>query len=263
MACLTVLALRWYDSWGKVLSTTGSMAGTLGAIQPFRYRGYVYDEETGLYYLRSRYYNPSIGRFLNADNRILINLYRYCKNTPVLLIDPVGMSTLEEEEECSFYTVPEWYSNYVVVQKVHIFANADNYVVIMNNNAKLYDATDEEIGTVKPGSKLIATKIQKGSGYSTYYGLQYGYIHPDEFEIDRIAENWEVEYGLTDWRRSDYGSEYVKRIQTDIGVYPDGVYGEKTERRIVQIQVKNGLYPDGIVGEKTKKLLLTSYNEIQ
>ena len=56
-----------YDAWGKLLSTTGSLAATLGTIQPFRYRGYVYDVETGLYYLRSRYYNPNWQRFVNED----------------------------------------------------------------------------------------------------------------------------------------------------------------------------------------------------
>ena len=44
-----------YDAWGKPLSKTGSLKDTLGTVNPFRYRGYVYDEETGLYYLRSRY----------------------------------------------------------------------------------------------------------------------------------------------------------------------------------------------------------------
>lgn len=56
-----------YDAWGKLLNTTGTLAGTLGKRNPFRYRGYVYDAETGLYYLRSRYYNPAMYRFLNAD----------------------------------------------------------------------------------------------------------------------------------------------------------------------------------------------------
>ena len=56
-----------YDAWGNHLSTTGSMASTLGTINPLRYRGYVYDQETGLYYLQSRYYNPEMGRFINAD----------------------------------------------------------------------------------------------------------------------------------------------------------------------------------------------------
>ena len=59
-----------YDAWGNPLTTTGSMAGTLGKLNPFRYRGYVYDTETGLYYLQSRYYNPETGRFINADNLV-------------------------------------------------------------------------------------------------------------------------------------------------------------------------------------------------
>ena len=46
-----------YDAWGRKLSVTGSLSGTLGRRNPFRYRGYVWDEETGLYYLDSRYLN--------------------------------------------------------------------------------------------------------------------------------------------------------------------------------------------------------------
>ncbi len=86
-----------YDAWGKPLSTTGSMASTLGAVQPFRYRGYVYDQETGLYYLRSRYYNLAWGRFLNADGLLSVsksslssNAFAYCRNAPVILFDTNG-----------------------------------------------------------------------------------------------------------------------------------------------------------------------------
>ena len=88
-----------YDAWGKPISKTGDLASTLGTIQPFRYRGYVYDEETGLYYLRSRYYNISTIRFLNADTilgqRKLLghNIYDYCKNSPVSYSDPSGHET--------------------------------------------------------------------------------------------------------------------------------------------------------------------------
>ena len=56
-----------YDAWGNPLSVTGSMASTLGAANPLRYRGYVYDSETGLYYVSSRYYDTEICRFINAD----------------------------------------------------------------------------------------------------------------------------------------------------------------------------------------------------
>ena len=57
----------FYDSWGKPLSCTGTLAATLGVLNPFRYRGYVYDEETQWYYLKSRYYDPEICRFISAD----------------------------------------------------------------------------------------------------------------------------------------------------------------------------------------------------
>ncbi len=87
-----------YDSWGSPLSVTGSLASTVGQKNPIRYRGYYYDTETGLYYLQSRYYDPVVGRFLNADGLLgangdlmSYNLYAYCSNNPVNLSDPTGM----------------------------------------------------------------------------------------------------------------------------------------------------------------------------
>ena len=59
-----------YDAWGNLLSTTGGMAVTLGRYNPLRYRGYVYDTETGFYYLQSRYYDPELSRFINADTLV-------------------------------------------------------------------------------------------------------------------------------------------------------------------------------------------------
>ncbi len=86
-----------YDAWGKLLSTTGTMADSFGAVNPLRYRGYVYDSETALYYLQSRYYNPEWGRFINADGLIDIendpngtNIFLYCGNNPIIRIDSNG-----------------------------------------------------------------------------------------------------------------------------------------------------------------------------
>ncbi|MDD6817574.1 MAG: hypothetical protein PUD88_03250, partial [Prevotellaceae bacterium] len=81
-----------YDAWGRPISKIGTLANTLGTIQPFRYRGYVYDEETGLYYLRSRYYAPHWCRFTNADSVIVANLFVYCDNSPIILSDACGTS---------------------------------------------------------------------------------------------------------------------------------------------------------------------------
>ena len=83
-----------YDAWGKPVSTTGSLAGTLGTLNPFRYRGYMYDAETGLCYLRSRYYSPELHRFINADKLINTNLYFYCENASINRIDSSGLSSI-------------------------------------------------------------------------------------------------------------------------------------------------------------------------
>ena len=71
--------------------------GTLADVNPFRYRGYYYDSETGMYYLNSRYYDPEVGRFLNADSQlntqsgvIGINLFSYCENHPTTRGDSNG-----------------------------------------------------------------------------------------------------------------------------------------------------------------------------
>ena len=86
-----------YDSWGKLLSVEGSAKDTIGVQNPFRYRGYYYDTETGFYYLNSRYYDPSVGRFLNADivtstgaTTIEKNVFAYAANNPVNYCDPSG-----------------------------------------------------------------------------------------------------------------------------------------------------------------------------
>ncbi len=88
----TIVTNYVYDTWGKVISVTGSLKDTVGKINPIRYRSYYYDIETGLYYLNSRYYNPTYRRFLNADG--LTNspgsYYAYCLNDPVNSTDPDG-----------------------------------------------------------------------------------------------------------------------------------------------------------------------------
>ena len=84
-----------YDAWGKLVELKDSTSNSVGTLNPFRYRGYYYDTETSLYYLQSRYYDPEVGRFINADGQLNegvlgYNMFAYCENDPVNGSDPYG-----------------------------------------------------------------------------------------------------------------------------------------------------------------------------
>jgi RHS repeat-associated protein len=92
-----------YDTWGKIVSIKDASGkeitdqNHIGHVNPYRYRSYRYDSETGMYYLQSRYYSPEWGRFINADGvadtaRGIFshNMYIYCDNNPVSRHDPYG-----------------------------------------------------------------------------------------------------------------------------------------------------------------------------
>ena len=91
-----------YDAWGECTTEVVGSASSLelhlaNEYNPFRYRGYYYDIETGYYYLQTRYYNPEWGRFLNADGYVNANgdiigynMFAYCGNNPVNYVDPTG-----------------------------------------------------------------------------------------------------------------------------------------------------------------------------
>ena len=92
-----------YDAWGNILKEKSNVTPSYATVQdfnPFRYRGYVYDTDTGLYYLQSRYYDPKTGRFINADDTAYVdtnsgtplstNMFAYCENNHINDTDPWG-----------------------------------------------------------------------------------------------------------------------------------------------------------------------------
>ncbi len=105
-----------YDAWGACTisydatatpADEDAVAINIATVNPFRYRSYYFDTETGLYYLQSRYYDPALGRFVNGDDAVyaihgeaptLHNLYGYCINNPVSTFDKAG-------------TLPTWIKN--------------------------------------------------------------------------------------------------------------------------------------------------------
>ena len=202
-----------YDTWGKKVSPTGDLADTLGLIQPFRYRGYVYDEETGLYYVTSRYYDPEIGRGINADNRISgvggsllgCNMFAYCMNNPVNMSDPTGSWPKWIE------TAASWLNN-TFIQPVKDFFSTlkqNNVVNASSNDANRRPYTGE------PGSTYTAP-----NGDSRTYGPdgtpKHDYDHNDHGRPDKHPHDPNGGHNH-DWKYGVRGPAYSIRWEPIAG----------------------------------------------
>jgi RHS repeat-associated protein len=96
-----------YDAWGNLQNPPQSAPVTgngepLAAANPFRYSGYQFDPETGFYYLKYRYYVPSLGRFLSRDPVVSHNRYVYCNNNAVNFMDPLGLANANADDGGSY-----------------------------------------------------------------------------------------------------------------------------------------------------------------
>ncbi len=128
-----------YDAWGNPISKTGSLAATIGTLNPFRYRGYVYDEETGWYLLNERFYNPAWKRFTNADRilcregiSIKANAFAYCYNSPKNYSDYDGKKAkseiditqrLNDAMESHYQELQQYYKKHGLIMSVFYFIN--------------------------------------------------------------------------------------------------------------------------------------------
>lgn len=103
-----------YDAWGNLISDEPA-ENTVGHLNPIRYRGYVFDSETTLYYLQSRYYDPELGRFINADSYASTgqgifgnNMFAYCNNNPVMRVDFDGCFSITTWWDDMIEEVQDW-----------------------------------------------------------------------------------------------------------------------------------------------------------
>ena len=161
-----------YDAWGYPISKTGSLAATIGTLNPFRYRGYVYDEETGLYYLRSRYYNPVWKKFVNADQILKIqnlldnNMFCYCKNVPVLFTDSMGQAPTTD----AFLIYQQW------AQLDGPYLGGDVIGLLLGTAYALYSVISNAKSKAKSQAITLADKEEKStfiyrSASGTYQSL--------------------------------------------------------------------------------------------
>ena len=233
-----------YDAWGAPLWCTGELAETLGKVQPFRYRGYVFDEETGLYYLRSRYYNPGWGRFANADaligaGKLLShNLFAYCSNCSVCYTDASGF-----EEEQKYLRYVRCAPNTDLVLDTGVIVHRGDVIIsvsaIFTGNMSIITLANGESGKIK--NKYISNLKP--------YKIEDIYGEPE------MGTNVELDY------------RHVRNLQFDLyalGYYSDerdGIYGEHTAEAVENFRIAEGFSEGKYAGPKVKNRLFEIFYE--
>ena len=161
-----------YDAWGAPLSVTGTLADTLGQLNPFRYRSYYYDTETGFYYVSSRYYNPEVGRYLNADSVMAgvggsvqgYNLFAYCFNNPVNMSDSSGHWPQWIKDAAN------WVNNNIVQPVANFFSPKTNTI-----SGQFQDGIFRGSGSLTGGYSEFNGRLQVNSKDSKNNGMLGGY----------------------------------------------------------------------------------------
>ena len=192
-----------YDAWGKILSIKDDVgnaitaAGHIGNLNPLRYRGYYYDSETGLYYLRSRYYDPVVCRFVNADGYVSTgqditgyNMFAYCGNNPVMGYDPTG---------CWDWGVFADIVVTVVATAVAIGVGVGAGVVTYANTGSINAAV---------GAGAVAGEATFGAINNATNAVYYNYISDGEAELETNSEHSSyVDEYVSRWDRLDYAKQ--------------------------------------------------------
>ena len=267
-----------YDAWGAPLWCTGELAETLGKVQPFRYRGYVFDEKTGLYYLRSRYYNPQWGRFVNADslivseNAISQNLFRYCKNSPISRKDTNGArSKGSTDDDDDIPLIDGQFYIFNVVKKTKVADERAKRIATLvckqknqvrfyvgectENGTKFIVTTDNGMGTVEVSNCKVIEQIQSDDGRNL--GLAYACFGSSIIGLEYCFDLWPLQNAqnaLLQWSQKHPDMPALTA---------DGYLGPDTEKVIREFQCANGLEVDGRIGDATKLELLPYYLEFE
>ena len=228
-----------YDTWGKPTVTAGSLAGTLGTLNPFRYRGYVYDECSGFYYCQSRYYDPSTAKFISPDALLSTgqgvlgyDMYAYCINNPVMYQDSSGYvielvmkKHWTEEKKAAYINAYKAAIEYLkqnsktAAELIERLQNADETITIEFNDSLLnsYDAK-----TIKwdPGAGLV---LDDGSVNSAALGLAHEMGHAAQGLSGTL---FRLRFAVGDYRTlvENDNLDIVNKIAGELGEFPRESY---------------------------------------
>ena len=232
----TIVVNYTYDAWGKPLSITGSMADTLGTLNPLRYRGYVYDTETGYYYLQSRYYDPEIGRWINADGVMSTvggdicgyNLFAYCFNNPVNMIDSSGRWPQWIED------VVDWVDDNIVQPVVGFVEDvAEDFSNFDWDNQSEERVLQSNYFSAYKGVPVIRTNGDRSGSFGAIFLtretnnrsnpediVRHEYGHTKQWEqLDIVT--YSLFIGLPSWQNWGTGEYYSKLWEITADIYGD------------------------------------------
>jgi len=173
-----------YDAWGNPVSFSGITVPGLRELNPLRYRGYVYDEETGLYYLQSRYYNPAWGRFISADrqlndNILGANLFTYCENNSVNKVDYDGEDGKRIELAKGWYCRIDPSDTTTGTQRhLHIWNDRKGISYAQNENGSPHDKNNNSKGKLPNWLQMI---VQLKTGWD-YNGNRKSFFGKTKYE---------------------------------------------------------------------------------
>lgn len=219
----TVVAEFGYDSFGNIIKETGTFASEV----PFRYAGYRYDQETNLYYLQQRYYNPETGRFFNLDpelgdktNPVSQNGYVYADNNPVMFVDPDGRLAWFIPVVIGGYRVYKVYKTYKKINKYNRMMSKANKKYKRHSNSKRnpqnhhgYEIYDKYTGEVKKvgisgGRVRRDGKSSRAEKQVRKFNKKYG----NRYKSRIVRVNLRGRYNAERWE-----SRHVKYIQLKQG----------------------------------------------
>ena len=188
-----------YDPYSKIITATGDLA----EINPLRYRGYYYDTETGFYYLQSRYYDPEICRFINADGYsstgvgfLGYNMFAYCNNNPIAFTDDNGGTPW-------WAIMPDWGFIHRLVQADIINEYKDlnlrSEVTCTTGRMDLFSMSTHEVWEIKP------------AGPSSLLGPMQLAMYASGKYIDEAQIEHDITIGFSVFSREfDFGPYHIK-----------------------------------------------------
>jgi len=225
----TIAATYYYDAFENILESTGEVNNNI------RYSGYQYEEETGLYYVNARMYDPKTARFLQEDtytgdpnDPLSLNLYTYCSNNPLIYLDPTGHSL--EEIGNFFKTVAGKAGKAIKEAKESI--NEENFGKIggfIDKSNSLGEALFRRVkananslynmgkGSIEPALSWVDLGIGWGLNKSKYIDDQtYGYYKENIWgKIEHYSENAGIINPIADLVAMGIGEKYLRSTFAD------------------------------------------------